>query len=136
MKKTFFAIVMAAIVGLFAVSCSKSQTNTNKLIGTWKIDSIVEVSANGTYSPNLNDQTYTIQFVKDGTFVFTGVNKSGSGSSKGTWTVIDDTIAMVVDNDYFDVLSGTWTINTLNTKSLVVAQVKDGGSITITMSKL
>ena len=136
MKKTIFAIIMAAIVGLFAVSCSKSQMNTSKLIGSWKIDSIVEVSANGTYSPNLNDQTYTIQFVKDGTFVFSGVNKSGSGSAKGTWAVIDDTIAMVVDKDYFDVLSGTWTINTLNAKSLVVSQVEDGESVTITMSKL
>ena len=136
MKKTIFAIIMAAIVGLFAVSCSKSQMNSSKLIGTWKITSVVEASASGTYSPNLDNETYTIQFAKDGTFVFSGASSKGSGSAKGTWTVVEDTIAIVVDNGYFDIVSGTWTITTLNAKSLVITQVDDGESITISMSKL
>ena len=137
MKKTIFAIVMAAIVGLFAVSCSKTNMNSSKLIGTWRVDSVSFTEGGITHSESYSgDNNLTIQFVKDGTYIFTASGKSNSVSYKGTWVVIEDSIVMTVDTKTYYDLSGTWTIATLNAKSLVVTHLDDDGSQTISMSKL
>ncbi len=78
MKKLFFATAVLALVAGFATSCTKEQTNTEKLTGTWRLeeteydlgndgtidstempiacdaDDDLVVAANGTYTTNYN----------------------------------------------------------------------------------
>ena len=136
MKKTIFAIIMAAIVGLFAVSCTKTSMNTSKLIGTWKVDSVASTYKGVTETEKL-DGTNTLQFVKGGTFSASSVHGSTTTTLNGTWAVIDDTIIMTSNSSYMDdYYNATWTITTLTSKSLVVTMPTGYGIMTISMSKL
>lgn len=139
MKKTIFAIVMAAIVSLFSVSCNKTSMNTNKLIGTWQLMSGSETYNNITETENLTQYNITLQFNKGGILVITGVEGTRSISYTGNWSVVDDSLLLsTTSNDAR--FNATYVIESLDNKSLIASTTRAYSStiytIRYTFSKL
>ncbi len=119
MKKTIFAVAMAALVSLFSVSCSKTDVNTSKLIGTWKLIAASSTSGSVTTAETITAYV-TLQFVKGGVLNITETEGTHSVTFTGTWVVSEDTL-IISSADNSTVFNTTYNIVTLDSKSLIVS---------------
>jgi len=114
MKKAIWAAVLAAIVSIFAISCSKTSMNSSKLIGTWKLVSVTVAKGSASETQTVTGG-YTIQFVKGGSIFVSETTGSRTYSYSGTWNVIDDDLYTVFDDEVT-----TLHIDEINGKSLTL----------------
>ena len=110
---------MAAIVGLFAVSCSKTSLNTTKIIGTWKAQAET-MTYNGKTSTHQVEEDIFWTFKADGSYSTT----EGSMYS-GTWLITDDTLMLTVSEGSFSVTIN-FNIDKLDSKNLILSGTFEG----------
>ena len=118
MKKAIWAAVLAAIVSIFAISCSKSSMNSSKLVGSWKLVSTTVTS--GSYSETeIETSNIVVNFVKGGTLTLTTTSGSKTLTVAGTWNVVDDALYIIVDDDAY-----SYIITEINNKSMILSRTK------------
>ena len=126
MKKSIWAVLLAAIVCLFCVSCSKTTTNTSKLVGTWKIVKET-VTYNGASRSEPFSDNVTLQFVKGGDFVVTKTHGDVTYSYAGSWFVVDDYVTATYSLGSRAVTRNS-RIESVDSKSLILSYTELSGN--------
>ena len=115
--------MLAAIVGLFAISsCTKSSTSSS-IVGKWKI-----VSATYTRNGETSTVTYDsagvssfMDFQAGGVLVTTTTTVDISHSITGTYSVTGDTVVISYSTGDSTFVSGTYKIETLQGNNMILS---------------
>ena len=140
MKKTLFTLVVV-FIATFSLSGACTDDTEDLIIGKWQeTEATIQETIDGeVLAPEslLEPGDVSIMtFKKDHTFTSSLTSEGIETSSSGTWSIEDNKITMIDNNDYFDFGPQTFNIDEIDENHLVLSSTEsgteDGMSITVT----
>lgn len=138
MKNLFSAAVALALVAGFAASCSKEQSNTEKLTGTWRVEETdydfgADGSIDSTSTPDACEADDDLIVAANGTYTTnynTLCDPTDPQTDSGTWAFSGDETILTITSNAFP-LPIPFAIEELTSDHLKLS-ISDGTDKTIT----